>query len=318
MTRFAQAAAARVGGCGWRIGLSGALLLWAAAASAQTYGTVTGPAASAARATAAAAGADANAATAGANSGAAGAVGNPAQTSGARFVEACQQAIERGQVNAGCQGPLYASEIARLKEDALRSNNPNLLTLLGDAYQSNRTGISDIGQAYRWYLLGAVRGDPRAMQRLSELYRNGRGAPMDNVKAMGYARLAQKLAPPGSASAQQATQAIDTLGRDMAAEEVGLAERFAAELEAGLHAQGGGAGTAPGVAAALPGQTAPGAVPPAPLGSARLPGLGAARVAVDAAPAPTGQQLSSPAGAPTSPPPLGGLPGVPAAPRNPP
>ena len=168
------------------------------AVSAQTIGTVTTPdSSSAARATAAAAGADANTVP---NAGAA--VGGPAQTSGARFVEACQQALERGQVNAGCQGPLYASEIARLKEDALRSNNPNLLTLLGDAYQSNRTGISDIGQAYRWYLLGAVRGDPRAMQRLSEMYRNGRGAPADNVRAMGYARLAQKLAPPGSASAQ--------------------------------------------------------------------------------------------------------------------
>ncbi|MDA7419091.1 sel1 repeat family protein [Xenophilus arseniciresistens] len=293
-----------------------ALLLCAAgtALAQTTYGTVTGPAANAARASAAAAGADASAA---ATAGATGAVpGTPAQTSGARYVEACQQALERGQVNAGCQGPLYASEIARLKEDALRSNNPNLLTLLGDAYQSNRTGISDIGQAYRWYLLGAVRGDPRAMQRLSELYRSGRGAPVDNVKAMGYARLAQKMAPPGSASAQQATQAIESLGRDMAAEEVGLAERFAAELESGLHAQGAGAGTAPGMAGALPGQPAPGAASAPPLGSARLPGLGAARVATEpAAPgAAPHQQLTSPAGGPTSPPPLGGLPGVPAAP----
>lgn len=310
--------------------LIGAALLWVAAGSASaqtTYGTVTGPAANAARASAAAAGVDANAATAAGATGAIGAggaaPGTPAQTSGARFVEACQQAIERGQVNAGCQGPLYASEIARLKEDALRSNNPNLLTLLGDAYQSNRTGISDIGQAYRWYLLGAVRGDPRAMQRLSELYRNGRGAPVDNVRAMGYARLALKMAPPGSASAQQATQAIESLGRDMAAEEVGLAERFAAELEAGLHAQGAGAGTAPGVMGALPGQSAPATptAPPAPpLSSARLPGLGAARVAAQpaaAAPAAPSQQLTSPAGGPMSPPPLGGLPGVPAAPALP-
>ena len=101
----------------------------------------------------------------------------------------------------------------------------------------------------------------------------------------------------------------------MAAEEVGLAERFAAELEAGLHAQGGGAGTAPGVAAALPGQAPAGAAPTQPLGNTRLPGLGAARVAIEQQPAQAGQHLTAPAGGPTSPAPLGGLPGVPAAPR---
>ncbi|VWX61729.1 conserved exported hypothetical protein [Burkholderiales bacterium 8X] len=191
---------------------------------------------------------------------------SPTPGAGARYVESCQQAIERGVVNPGCQGPLYQSEIARLKEDALRSNNPNLLTMLGDAYQSNRSGVSDIGQAYRWYLLGAVRGDPRAMQRLSELYQNGRGAKQDNIKALGYARLTERLAPPGSTSARQASEAITSLGGEMAAEEMALAERFANDLETTIRSQGG-----------LP-SAAPAAAAPAPQNAntlSRLPGMGA-------------------------------------------
>ncbi len=197
----------------------------------------------------------------------------PTTDAGARYVESCQQAIERGIVSPGCQGPLYANEIARLKEDALRTNNPNLLTLLGDAYQSNRTGVSDIGQAYRWYLLGAVRGDPRAMQRLSELYKGGTGVPQDNIKALGYARLAQRLAAPGSTSARQATETIGKLGGDMAAEEVVLAERFASELETNLRSQAGGAaGATPGNSPApVTTNNAPRNVFP----SSRLPGMGA-------------------------------------------
>ena len=225
----------------------------------------------------------------------AGATVAPGGDTGARYVESCQQAIERGIVNPGCQGPLYASEIARLKEDALRTNNPNLLTLLGDAYQSNRSGVSDIGQAYRWYLLGAVRGDPRAMQRLSELYKSGRGAPQDNIKALGYARLAQRLAVPGSASAKQATDTINSLGNDMAAEEVVLADRFASELESKLRGQS----AAPGTASAAPAMVPAPAGGPAPGGGAnisRLPGMGAVQA-----------QSAPPAPAAASP--LGGLPG---------
>ncbi|MBS0425993.1 MAG: sel1 repeat family protein [Proteobacteria bacterium] len=227
----------------------------------------------------------------------AGATAAPGGDTGARYVESCQQAIERGVVNPGCQGPLYANEIARLKEDALRTNNPNLLTLLGDAYQSNRSGVSDIGQAYRWYLLGAVRGDPRAMQRLSELYKSGRGAPQDNIKALGYARLAQRLAVPGSASAKQATDTINSLGNEMAAEEVVLADRFASELETKLRSQ---QGAAPGTASAgSPAMVPAPAGGPAPGGGAnisRLPGMGAVQA-----------QSAPPAPAAASP--LGGLPG---------
>lgn len=225
----------------------------------------------------------------------AGATAAPGGDTGARYVESCQQAIDRGVVNPGCQGPLYASEIARLKEDALRTNNPNLLTLLGDAYQSNRSGVSDIGQAYRWYLLGAVRGDPRAMQRLSELYKSGRGAPQDNIKALGYARLAQRLAVPGSASAKQATDTINSLGNEMAAEEVVLADRFASELESKLRGQS----AAPGTASAAPAMVPAPAGGPAPGGGAnisRLPGMGAVQA-----------QSAPPAPAAASP--LGGLPG---------
>jgi len=238
-------------------------LAWAQAAASTGAATQSG----AARATAAAGtgGTPAPAASSGT-------IGAPVAGTGARYVESCQQALDRGVVNPGCQGPLYQSEIARLKEDALRTNNPNLLTLLGDAYQSNRSGVSDIGQAYRWYLLGAVRGDPRAMQRLSELYKNGRGAPQDNIKALGYARLTQRLAPPGSTSARQATEAITSLGGEMATEEMALAERFASDLENTIRRQGG---LSPDAASAAAGaQTAPPAAKTA-SSLARLPGMGA-------------------------------------------
>lgn len=226
----------------------------------------------------------------------AGATVAPGGDTGARYVESCQQAIERGVVNPGCQGPLYANEIARLKEDALRTNNPNLLTLLGDAYQSNRSGVSDIGQAYRWYLLGAVRGDPRAMQRLSELYKSGRGAPQDNIKALGYARLAQRLAVPGSASAKQATDTINSLGNEMATEEVVLADRFASELETKLRSQGAAPGTASAGGPAVVPAPAGGPAPGGGANISRLPGMGAVQA-----------QSAPPASAAASP--LGGLPG---------
>ncbi|SIQ71761.1 tetratricopeptide repeat protein [Pseudacidovorax sp. RU35E] len=233
-----------------------------------------------------------------------------AAEAGARFVESCQQAIERGMVNPGCQGPLYGSEISRLKEDALRTQNPALLTLLGDAYQSNRSGISDIGQAYRWYLLGAVRGDPRAMQRLSDLYRNGQGVPKDNIKALGYARLAQRLALPGSQNAKGAAESINSLGHEMAAEETALADRFASELEAQMRqAPGAAASGTPG----MPGTASP--PPAAALGPAgpKLsgpPGLGALRAAEATAP------TASPAPAPARSP-LGGFPGQESLPATP-
>ncbi|XAH24746.1 sel1 repeat family protein [Xylophilus sp. GW821-FHT01B05] len=187
---------------------------------------------------------------------------------GARYVEACQQSIERGISGLGCQGTLYANEINNLKEEALRTNNASLLTLLGDAYQSNRSAVSDIGQAYRWYLLGAVRGDPRAMERLTSLYKDGRGTRQDKVKALGYARLTQRLAIPGSASAQGAADAIRDLGSEMADEEVVLAERFASEFETMIRSR---AGAAPAAGAAMP-------------GTASVPGVGAAQPSAGAVP----------------------------------
>lgn len=224
----------------------------------------------------------------------AGATAAPSAGTGARYVESCRQALERGVAQPGCQGPLYASELARLKEDALRTHNPSLLTLLGDAYQSNRTGISDIGQAYRWYLLAAVRGDPRAMQRLSDMYRSGQGAPGDNVKALGYARLAQQLAIPGSTEAKQASEAVAALGSHMAQEERALADRFAGELAQDLRrAQAPGTEAAAGAPAA-----------PAPALTGRLPGLGAAQ-----SPSPSPEAAPPPQPARPVPAPPIGLPG---------
>lgn len=285
-----HAAAAALSGALW----AAAWLAAAPAALAQTSAAGTASSA-AARSTAAA------------PVGPAGATASPSADTGARYVESCRQALERGVAQPGCQGPLYANELARLKEDALRTNNPNLLTLLGDAYQSNRTGISDIGQAYRWYLLAAVRGDPRAMQRLSDMYRSGQGAPNDNVKALGYARLAQRLAIPGSTEAKQASETIASLGSHMAQEERALADRFAGELEQNLRHS-----TAPGTDAAAGAPAAPPPQASTPLTS-RLPGLGAAQAQQEAA-APSDQP---PRPVPATPPGLPGSGGAAQLPRTP-
>lgn len=288
--------------------LLAAALLGAMAAQAQTVVTNPGAAVSSGAAGAVVSGSAAATPVtpAGANT-----APSAAAEAGARFVESCQQAIERGMVNPGCQGPLYGSEISRLKEDALRTQNPALLTLLGDAYQSNRSGISDIGQAYRWYLLGAVRGDPRAMQRLSDLYRNGQGVPKDNIKALGYARLAQRLALPGSQNAKGAAETINSLGQEMAAEETALADRFASELEAQMRQTPGAAASG---TSGMPGTASP--PPAAALGPAgpKLsgpPGLGALRAAEATAP------TASPAPAAPARSPLGGFPGQESLPATP-
>ena len=100
---------------------------------------------------------------------------------------------------------LRGNELEQLRQEALRTRNPQLMTMVGDAYQNRRTGSGDISQAYRWYVRSAVRGDPQAMARLSEMYRRGQGTAPDRVKAMGYAKLAQQTAP-DSAAGKQAAQ----------------------------------------------------------------------------------------------------------------
>lgn len=162
-----------------------------------------------------------------------------AATAGARFLESCNEAIDRGMPAAGCQGPLYRNELERLKQEALTSRNPQLLSMVGEAYENNRSGVGDVGQAYRWYLLAAVRGDARAMQRLAELNRAGQGAPRDTVKAMGYARLVQRMAQSSDALAGRADVVVRELGAQMAAEELALADTFADELAARIQRQSG-------------------------------------------------------------------------------
>lgn len=188
----------------------------------------------------------------------------PAQASapsagvGARFIESCNEALERGVAELGCQGPIYRNELERLKREALNTQNPQLLSFVGDAYQNPRSGLGDMGQAYRWYLLAAVRGDPRAMQRLTDMNRRGQGVPKDNVKALGYARLLERMAQPDGSAQPNVLSLINELGAEMAVEEVALAERFAAELEARIQRQASGPGgdtaaqAAPAAAAAGP------------------------------------------------------------------
>lgn len=161
----------------------------------------------------------------------------PGATAGARFIESCNEALQRGVAELGCQGPIYRNELERLQREALATQNPQLLSFVGDAYQNPRSGLGDMGQAYRWYLLAAVRGDPRAMQRLTEMNRKGQGVPKDNVKALGYARLLERMAQPDSAAQRNVLSVINELGAEMAVEEVALAERFSAELEARIQRQ---------------------------------------------------------------------------------
>lgn len=157
----------------------------------------------------------------------------PAQANSAntRFIEACNSAMRSGQPMPECNSAmqLRGNELEQLKQEALRTHNPQLMTMVGDSYQKRRTGGGDISQAFRWYVLGAVRGDPQAMARLSEMYRRGQGTTPDRVKAMGYAKLAQQVAP-DSAAGKQAAQTTRTLSKSMAHNELAQADRFAQEL----------------------------------------------------------------------------------------
>jgi len=158
----------------------------------------------------------------------------------ARFIQNCNDALERGVVAAGCQAPIYRNELERLKSEAITTHNPRLLSFVGDAYLNPRSGYGDIGQAYRWYLMAAVRGDPQAMQKLAEMNKAGTGVPKDNVKAMGYARLVQRMTQQGVTEQTNMVSLINELGDEMAVEEIALAERFAGQLEAQIQRQAGG------------------------------------------------------------------------------
>ena len=223
------------------------------------------------------------------------AAANPVSaTTAARFVEDCNEAMERGVATLGCQAPLYRNELERLKREAVSTQNPQLLSFVGDAYRNPRSGLGDMGQAYRWYLMAAVRGDPLAMQRLSEMNRKGIGVPKDNVKALGYARLVQRMSQPGGAAQPNVVSMINELGDEMAVEEVALAERFAGQLQERIRREGSldGAADAGGTTGAgsltvtpergLPGVPQPptsrasGAVAPVP--GSILPGVPAQRV----------------------------------------
>ena len=100
-----------------------------------------------------------------------------ATTDAARFLASCHQSLNSGRLDPACQGATYRGDLERLRVEALRTQNPSLITLVGDAYSSALAPVSDSGEAYQWYLMAAVRGDPRAMERLADMYRNGRGVP---------------------------------------------------------------------------------------------------------------------------------------------
>ncbi|MDO4795353.1 MAG: hypothetical protein Q4A28_05355 [Brachymonas sp.] len=215
-----------------------------------------------------------------------------AGNAGTRFLEACAAAAQSGQHLPGCTPPnMPGRELEQLKQEALRTRNPQLMTLVGEAYQRQRQGMGDISQAYRWYVLGAVRGDPQAMTRLSEMYRRGQGTAPDRVRALGYAQLAQRVAP-DSAAGKQAAQTVRTLRQSMASYELAQADRFAEELAQQMsrgapgHAAPGPWGL-PSVAAPAPvldGQRLPGAP--------HMPPMSAAAVVPGVAQGATGQGVA--------------------------
>lgn len=149
-----------------------------------------------------------------------------------RFLQSCQQAQAGGRVDPACEGAAFSNQLDRLQAEAMRTRNPALLSLVGDAHEQAMSA-----DAYQWYLMAAVRGDPYAMARLADLYNAGRGVPRDRVKAFGYARATQRLALPGSAAAARAERLLSDLGRELSAQELALAERFAMEMQ-GLPDQG--------------------------------------------------------------------------------
>ncbi|MDO4723773.1 MAG: sel1 repeat family protein [Comamonadaceae bacterium] len=233
----------------------------------------------------------------------------PAQAStthshAARYVQACQEALDKGQPGLGCSGALFHNELRELQAQALQSQSPALMALVGDAYRNERSPMADIGQAYRWYLMAAVRGDAAAMERLSRMYHKGQGVAADPVKALGYARLTQQFAAAqGQRSGRDVARLIQSLGSQMAAEELALSERFAQEMGAAIasgkpRAQGAEAAHAspmPG-AAAVQADPADRAAPVS--AEVSIPGLRQGSMATTAEPEPgappPGQKSSAP------------------------
>ncbi|PAT31455.1 hypothetical protein CLI92_11810 [Vandammella animalimorsus] len=203
-----------------------------------------------------------------------------AHSHAARYVQACQEALDKGQPGLGCSGALLHNELRELQAQALQSQNPVLMALVGDAYRNERSPIADIGQAYRWYLMAAVRGDAAAMERLSRMYHKGQGVPQDSVKALGYARLTQQFAAAqGQRSGRDVARLIQSLGSQMAAEELALSERFAQEMGAAIASgKPPGQGAAAAHATPMPGAAAMQAHPvdraaPMPAAEVSIPGL---------------------------------------------
>ena len=90
-------------------------------------------------------------------------------------------------------------------EEVLRVVCEGLQWLSGgkaDAVQASKSAISQ----------ARSRLGPEVMQRLAELYQTERNAPDDGIRALGYARLTQRLAAPGPRTAAQAAAAARKLG----------------------------------------------------------------------------------------------------------
>ena len=134
------------------------------------------------------------------------------------------------------------------------------------------------------------------MQRLTEMNRKGQGVPKDNVRALGYARLLERMSQPDTGTHRNVVSVINELGAEMAVEEVALAERFASELEARIQRQAAGEGSDKG---GDPRPAAAGAVRP---GSV-LPGMSAVPRPASGAPAPAAVPGGSLPGTPGKAPP---------------
>ena len=149
-------------------------------------------------------------------------------------------------------------------------------------------------------LTAAIEGDGEAVkQALNEMFLDAieglRGVLVDGFEwlwdlvKMTIGAMLERMAQPDTGTPRNVLSIIDELGAEMAVEEVALAERFAAELEARVQRQAVGAGAEPGgdarpakaaerPGAGLPGmsavpRTAPGAPAPAVVPGSTVPGM---------------------------------------------
>lgn len=130
----------------------------------------------------------------------------------ARFIEACNEALERGVAELGCRGPIYRNELERLTARGLNRKTRSCFRLWATPTKTRAPAWATWGRPTAdtcWPPCAAT----GAMQRLTEMNRQGQGVPKDNVKALGYARLLERMAQPDTGTPRNVLSVINELER---------------------------------------------------------------------------------------------------------